>query len=140
MEPSTEGGDGSVGKGGRRTSGGWLPTVLFRCQDYPLTSSKPSYSGNINSTIFTMSSSTPVPELFGTTYPCFKDKVIILTSIGQVGSSTTSKATAPPPPTSLCQRRKRLRLRPARRRGRTNPTPIWSKSSANAAVLSSLPT
>jgi NAD(P)-dependent dehydrogenase (short-subunit alcohol dehydrogenase family) len=28
-----------------------------------------------------------VPELFGTQYPCFKDKVILLTGIGQTGSS-----------------------------------------------------
>jgi NAD(P)-dependent dehydrogenase (short-subunit alcohol dehydrogenase family) len=31
--------------------------------------------------------SSSVPELFGTTYPCFKDKVVLLTGIGQTGSN-----------------------------------------------------
>ena len=32
----------------------------------------------------------PVPELFGTTYPCFKGKLVLLTGIGQTGPADTS--------------------------------------------------
>jgi NAD(P)-dependent dehydrogenase (short-subunit alcohol dehydrogenase family) len=32
----------------------------------------------------------PVPELFGTTYPCFKGKLVLLTGIGQTGPAATT--------------------------------------------------
>jgi NAD(P)-dependent dehydrogenase (short-subunit alcohol dehydrogenase family) len=37
-----------------------------------------------------MAHSSNIPELFGTIFPCFKDRVILLTGIGQTGSGATS--------------------------------------------------
>src|ERR1700761_1586787 len=37
-----------------------------------------------------MASSNNVSELYGTTFPCFKGRVILLTGIGQTGSSKES--------------------------------------------------